>query len=183
MRAALVVWPIRSYNRPRHVHATRMSSIASDFQVSSVDLEPTSMSTESLLARISDPRNWPEASVHPPEADFPRLGIEFHPDVGYSILCHEDERSLGFLAATQTATSAPEVPVCIGGQVVEKWPPELFLAEAAAATILDYFFVSGRQHPSFAWARLDHFERELLHEGPGVYEFWKQLMAQSGPPA
>jgi hypothetical protein len=155
-----------------------MDSVAPEFRVSAVDLKPTTISADALLARVSDPEHWPEASVHPPDADFPRLGIEFHPGVGYSILCHEDERALGSLAAMQTATTAPEVPVNLGGQVVERWPPELFLPEAAAATILKHFLDTGRQHPSFAWVRLDQFERELLHEGPGLHEYWKQLTSE-----
>jgi hypothetical protein len=160
---------------------SQMGSISSAFYVSAVGLAPTPMSAEALLARVSDSDDWPEASVHPSDADFPRLGIEFHPRAGYSILCHEDERSLGFLAATQATTTAPTVPVNLGGQVIERWPSELFLSEAAATAILQHFFESGRQHPAFAWIRLDKLEREHLHEGPGLSEFWKALTSQHPP--
>lgn len=142
-------------------------------------LDATSMSPEALLTRLSDPDTWPEASVHPPVADFPRLGIERHPGMGYSILCHEDERSIGYLAARRAITTSPAIAVNLGGQVIERWPPELFLAEADAAEVLRRFWATGRQHPSFAWIRLDGFEREVLHEGgAGLYEFWKQLASE-----
>lgn len=38
--------------------------------------------------------------------------------------------------------SRPSVPVILGGQATEKWPPELFVPENLAAEALD-FFVEG----------------------------------------
>lgn len=99
------------------------------FVASAIDLEPTQMSAAALLARLASPGAWSEGSVHPPEADFPRLGIEVHPGIGVSILCHENERSIGFLAATRESLSPPSILVNLGGQVIERWPVELFLAE------------------------------------------------------
>jgi hypothetical protein len=156
-----------------------MHRTAPEFRVSNVDLDATSMSPDALLSRLSDLQEWPEASVHPPVADFPRLDLEYHPGVGYSILCFEDERSIGYLAAQKENTTSPAVAVNLGGQMIEKWPPELFLAEAEAAEVLRHFWATGHQHPSFAWIRLDGFEREVLHEGgASLYEFWKQLSSE-----
>lgn len=149
------------------------------FLVSAVDLKPTELSPESLLKRITTPGSWPDAIVSPPDADFPRLHVEFHPGVGVSILCHEDESSVGFLAATREPTTAPAVPVTLGGQVIERWPSELFLTEGQALTIIGHFLGTGRQHPAFQWVRLDDFERETLPEGPDLAKFWKELNART----
>jgi hypothetical protein len=154
-----------------------MSSASARLLVSSADLTPTRLSPDALIDRISSGSHWPEASIHPAGTEFfPRLGIEFHRDIGYSILCHEDELSWGFLAAREPTTSAPTVPVNLGGQVVETWPPELFLTKVAAAEVLQYFFAEGRQNPAYAWLRLDGFQRELVYEGPGLMDFWSRLV-------
>ena len=150
------------------------------FLVSSADLGPTTLSVAEVLDRLTDGSSLPEAIVHPPVLDFPRLEIEFHPNVGFSILCFEDESSVGYLAAVAPSTSAPEVPVNLGGQVVEKWPRELFLEREDAVAVIEHFFACGQQHPKLAWVRLDAFQREELHHGPGLYEFWQEI---SAPPS
>lgn len=146
------------------------------FVARAIDFEPTEMSAADLLARLALPEAWPEASVHPPEADFPRLGIEVHPDSGVSILCHEDERSIGFLAATHERLSEPRVLVNLGGQVIERWPAELFLSQADAHAVVEHFLESGRQAPEYAWIRLDRFPRDTVHEGPGLLARWRELV-------
>ncbi len=146
------------------------------FIASGIDFEPRQMSATDLLARLATPGAWPEASMHPPEADFPRLGIEAHPGIGVSILCHEDERSIGFLAATQERLSEPRILVNLGGQVIERWPAELFLPETDALTVIERFLESGRQAPEYAWIRLERFPRDTVYEGPGLLARWRELV-------
>lgn len=150
------------------------------FIASAIDLEPTQMSAADLLARLATPGAWSEASVYPPEADFPRLGIEVHPGIGVSILCHEDERSIGFLAATQESLSPPRVLVNLGGQVIERWPVELFLSETDAHAVVEHFLESGRQAPEYAWIRLDRFPRDTVYEGSDLLSRWRELTFGTG---
>lgn len=136
--------------------------------VSSVDFASTMMSAAELLERISTPGYWHEATVHPADSEFPRLGIEHHRRAGYSILCHQDESSIGFLAALRRPLSALTIAVNLGGQVIERWPPELFLPADAALDIAEHFFATGRQHSGFTWARINRFTRQHVHEGEGL---------------
>jgi hypothetical protein len=144
-------------------------------RVSSIDLAPAPLSAVALLARISTPGHRHEASVHPPDAGFPRFGIEHHRRAGYSILCHEDESPIGFLAALGRPLSAPAVAVNLGAQVSERRPPELFLRGAAALRVVLHFFATGRQHPGFAWVRPDRSVRLHVREGAGLLDVWDAL--------
>lgn len=98
--------------------------------ITGIDFGPTQMSATDLLARPATPGIWLEASVHPPESDFPRLGIEVHPGVGVSVLCHEDESSIGTLAAAQESLTAHRIFVNLRGQTIKRWPAELFFGSA-----------------------------------------------------
>jgi len=154
------------------------------FLVWSVDMdEPTRLSPVRLLEHLENSRNWPEASLHRGPYDFPRLGIEFHGSAGFSLLCFENEASLGYLAASGLLLSPPSVLVCLGGQVIEKWPKELFLSATETKRVLQDFDQTGKQSESVRWVRLDRFRRITVHPGGrGLIPLWDKLRAAPGFP-
>ncbi len=101
----------------------------SRFMVFGVNFDqPVRLLACKLLSHLRDRSNWPEASVHPSEGQYPFLNIEFHDRAGFSILIFPSPRAIGRLAASRSRLSAPSVLVCLGGQVIERWPRELFLS-------------------------------------------------------
>src|ERR1051325_9340733 len=142
------------------------ASHVSKFVVYSLDFEtPQHLSAAKLLNHLSDSSKWPEASIHPAaeQQQYPFLNIEFHARVGFSVLCFDKPSSLGHLAATSLSLSKPQVLVCLGGQVIERWPRELFLPVANAKRVVSHFLKAGERLPAAHWVRLDRFERETVH--------------------
>jgi hypothetical protein len=68
---------------------------------------------------------WHEGSLHPENgADFPRAEVSFHPGHGFVLQLYEDANSLSDFLAASERLSAPRVEIELGGQAVERWPPE-----------------------------------------------------------
>jgi hypothetical protein len=156
-----------------------------DLLVTSLDFAaPQRLSAEELVDHLSTNGNWFEASIGPVRAqheflaEYPFMNVEFHGRAGFSMLLFIDERSTGVLAAMRAELSKPSVYVCLGGQVIEKWPRELFLAREATVTVLQHFLSTAAQDPSFEWVRLDRFRRETIHAGgKGLIPLWDKLRA------
>jgi hypothetical protein len=107
------------------------------------------------------------------------MDIEFHGNVGFSVLCFARPSSVGYLAASGAKLSAPAVLVCLGGQVIEKWPRELSQARA----VVSHFLKSGAQLPSIRWVRPDKFQRKTVHAGgKDLIPLWQKLRQKPGFP-
>lgn len=148
------------------------------FVVSSVAFGTQPLSATALVTKLQTPGNYPEATVHRPSAQYPFMNVEFHGRAGFSILIFERPRSLGYLATGQSTPGEPKVLVCLGGQVIEKWPEQLFLGGRRAAEVIRAFMLTGKKSPSCKWTRLDRFRRETVHPGgKGLIRAWKELSA------
>jgi hypothetical protein len=157
-----------------------MSIADPKFVAASVDFDkPRRMSPSKLLDHLKTSGNWPEASIHHATHQYPIMDIEFHGRAGFSLLCFDKASSVGYLAAGSSRLSKPSVLVCLGGQVIEKWPPELFLPLSLAKTVISHFFKTGEREPSVKWVRLDRFRRETVHPGGrGLIPLWQRLRRQ-----
>jgi hypothetical protein len=150
---------------------------------SSLDVDrPRRLSAAQVLAHLSVAANWPEGAVSPPHtrhpaiAEYPLLRIEFHGAAGFSLHIFPNEKSPSFFAATKSTLSAPSIYVCLGGQVIEKWPSELFLPRELALAVLNEFMTTQLRPSSCAWVRLDHFPRHTVHTGGrGLIPLWEKL--------
>ena len=159
--------------------------MAFDFVLRSADIrEPLHLSASEIVEHLSAPGNWHEASIgplhreHPVLAAYPLMNVEFHGRAGFSLLLFPDEQSHGILAATRLELSEPSVYVCLGGQVIEKWPPELFLPREMAQTVIAHFLSAAAPEPSCAWIRLERFRRKTVHPGgKGLIPLWDELSA------
>lgn len=156
-----------------------------DFVMRSAGIpEPLRLSAGEIVDHLSSPENWHEASIgplhreHPVLAAYPLMNAEFHGRAGFSLLLFPDERSNGILAATRAELSEPSVYVCLGGQVIEKWPPELFLSRDMARTVIEHFLSAATPDPSCPWIRLERFPRKTVHSGgKGLIPMWDKLSA------
>jgi hypothetical protein len=155
-----------------------------EFVVSSVDFDqPVKFSARKLLAHLRNPANWREASIHPLQTQYPFTNIEFHDRAGFSILLFPSPRAIGTLAASRPRLSEPSVLVCLGGQVIERWPRELFLVPRAAEEVIAEFLIGGKQSKVCWWVRLDQFKRETVHPGgKGLIRLWQRLQSHPNFP-
>lgn len=140
------------------------------------------LSAAQVLTHLSLAENWPEVAVssphsrHPAIAEYPFMGLAFHGAAGFSLHVFPNEESPSFLAATKARLSVPTVLVCLGGQVIEKWPPELFLSRETALALLEQFMAERTQSTSCKWVRLDRFPRVTVHAGGrGLIALWDKL--------
>ena len=107
------------------------------------------------------------------------MNVEFHGQAGFSLLLFSDEQAIGVMASTQSKMSVPSVYVCLGGQVIEKWPRELFLPRMTAEKTISQFLSQAASEPAAFWIRLDRFPRETVHSGgKGLIALWSKLSAQ-----
>lgn len=145
------------------------------FQLSFVSSEaemPMSTASE-ILGRVRSVAPWDEASVCPEQADFPRVHISWHSRAGFNVHCFEDDESLGQFLVTSRDFSPPSVEINLGGQTLERWPCELFVAEPLAIEALKYFLDDARLNPALCWVGTGEFPRETLWEGREQREAWE----------
>jgi len=68
--------------------------------------------------------------------------------------------------------SLPSVETELGGQALERWPPELCVPSELAVQALNHVLEFGKQDPSLEWVRIDGFPRETLWEGRAQRDAW-----------
>ena len=146
----------------------RLSAIVGD-QYPEMDVPPAG----ELLVKLRTGDVSGEAVIYPARGDFPRATIDWHVGHGFVLFCFDDELSRGHFLARGDVMSRPSVEVVLGGQAMEKWPPELFVPENLAAEALDCFLERGRRKPDLLWARADQFPREIVWEGRAARRAWE----------
>ena len=112
-----------------------------------------------LLTMLRDGQLWGDVCIYPSVGQFPRANVSFHEGHGFVIQCYEDEGSWSDFLVSTTMMSSPCVATQLGGQGVERWPPELFVSEPMAAEALEYFLDNGKETGSLHWVRIDEFAR------------------------
>jgi hypothetical protein len=133
-----------------------------------------------VLSRLRSSPSWDEASICPADEQFPRAHVAWHEGHGFVIQGFEDDRSGGYFLAGGAEMSSPAVEINHGGQALERWPPELFVADPLAHHALDYFLNSGKQDPALRWVRTDGFPRETVWQGRAGREAWERGHPKTG---
>ncbi|MBI4608971.1 MAG: hypothetical protein HY726_08185 [Candidatus Rokubacteria bacterium] len=153
----------------------RLSAIVGD-QYPEMEVPPV----DELLARLQTGEVSGEAVIYPTTGDFPRAMIDWHAGHGFVLLCFDNEASRGHFLARGPVTSQPSVSIVLGGQAMERWPPELFVPEDLAADGLRVFVDAGQRKPSLRWVRLDRFRREVVWEGRAARSAWEERQRRHG---
>jgi hypothetical protein len=131
-------------------------------------------SVPELLADIQSRPVWDGASISPANAEYPRAHLDWHQGHGFVFQRYEDEESWSDFLVTSRHFSPPSVEVELGGQALERWPRELFLAAEVATQALSHFLDDGAQDPALEWIRIDGFPRETLWEGREQRLAWER---------
>ncbi len=131
-------------------------------------------SASEVLARVRSVAPWDEASICPARSEFPRVHISWHDSEGFNVHCFENEQSLGQFLVNGREFSPPGIEINLGGQVLERWPRELFVSEALAAEALEYFFDYAEPKPSLCWTGTGDFPRETIWEGREERQAWER---------
>lgn len=135
---------------------------------------------DQLLARLQAGEVSGEAVIYPTTGDFPRAMLDWHAGHGFVLLCFDNAASLGHFLTRGPVTSRPSVSIVLGGQAMEKWPPELFVPEDLAADGLRFFLDTGQRKPGLSWTRLDQFPREVVWEGHAARSVWEESQRRHG---
>ena len=155
--------------------AYRPSAIVGN-QYPEMDVPPVA----ELLAKLQTREMLGEAVIHPASGEFPRATIDWYADHGFVLFRFDSETSRGHFLTRGEVTSRPSVQVILGGQAMEKWPPELFVPDHLAAEALAFFLETGRRKLDLRWARADEFPREIVWEGRTARSAWEQTRHQDG---
>jgi hypothetical protein len=135
---------------------------------------------DELLAKLRAGEISGEVVIYPENGDFPRATIDWHPGHGFVLLCFGGETSEGHFLTRGRVTGRPSVEIVLGGQAMEKWPPELFVSRELAADGLRFFLETGQRKPGLGWARVDEFPREVVWEGRAGRSAWEDRRRRDG---
>lgn len=118
---------------------------------------------------------WDEITItREDDAQFPRASLSWHEGHGLVLHCFEDDLSWGFFLAESGSLTEPEIDIVLGGQVQERWPPQLFVDPCLGAEALDHFLERGKQKETLHWIRTDGFPRATVWKGRAGREAWEQ---------
>ena len=127
-----------------------------------------------LLGMVRRGEIWQEASIYPTTADYPRANLSFLEGRGFVLQCYEDETCLSDFLVRTDELSDPQLEIELGGQALERWPPELFVPEALVTEAFEWFLDSGKRKPNLCWVRIDRFPREIVWEGEEGRKAWEE---------
>ncbi len=153
--------------------AFRLSVIVGD-QYPEMEVPPV----DELLTKLRTREMSGEAVIYPTSGDLPRATIDWHAEHGFVLFCFDSEMSQGFFLTRGEVAGRPSVQVFLGGQAMEKWPPELFVPDYLAAEALDFFLATGQRKLDLGWARANEFPRELVWEGRAARSAWERTRQQ-----
>jgi hypothetical protein len=111
------------------------------------------------------------------QIQYPRMHVDWQAE-GYVVMCFEDDGSVGFYPVTNTPLSEPAVAIELGGQALEKWPPELFVPRAIASEAVATFVSRGQQDRSLEWVANDAFARKVLWATRAQRIAWERAHAK-----
>jgi hypothetical protein len=131
-----------------------------------------------ILARLRSGPVWDAASIAPADGQFPLLHADWHAGHGFVLQCYEDEQAWSDFLVTGVPRGVPAIEINLGGQALERWPPELFAPEELAGQALACFIATGKQDRTLHWVRIDAFPREIIWEGWEGRSAWER--ANSG---
>jgi hypothetical protein len=123
---------------------------------------------------------WDEVTIYTETAQSPRASLSWHEGHGIVFHCFDDERSSGFFLAEAAALSQPEVDIVLGGQVQERWPPEVFVSLRLGHEAVDHFLKTGMQKESLHWIGTNLLPRETVWEGRAGRDAWARSLGCDG---
>ena len=152
------------------------SEFRASLRVSSITTEtPLPVpSVSQLLARVQASPAWDGTAIAPVDGQFPLIHVDWHEGHGFVIQCYEDEQSWSYFLVTTRHFSSPSIAMELGGQALERWPPELFTSVDHATQAVSQFIECGKQDPRLEWVRIDAFPRETVWEGREGREAWER---------
>ncbi len=143
-------------------------------------LEQTSPRARDVLAALRREDALREAVIRPANgADTPSLNISCHGERGYVVQVFEHEQSLSNFAVTSREFSEATVEMELGGLALEHWPPELFIPEQMAETVVDWFLRSGSETPEVAWVGSSQFPRHVIWDDAQGRREWESAVQRS----
>ena len=125
---------------------------------------------------------WDALIIVAENENYPRLHVTWHEGHGFVVQCFEDGESWGFFLVEATAFSPPEIEIEMGGQALEKWPRQLFVASEDAREAVAFFLKTGRQNGTQHWVRTDAFPRDIVWETREGREAWEKAQERRGRP-
>ncbi len=131
-----------------------------------------------LLSAVRVASAWDDATIFPEGSVFPRMNLSWLEGRGYNIHCFEDQVSLGDFLVSDTEISDPEVEINLGGQALELWPKQLFVAEELAVRAVSFFLDTGKRTPAHRWVETGAFPRRVVWEGHDQREAWEHSRRQ-----
>jgi hypothetical protein len=140
--------------------------------VSSSDALPLPHIAE-LLARVRAGPAWDEVSICRAHEQYPCLHLAWQADRGFIVHCFEDAASTGDFLVESVTFAAPEVEINLGGQALERWPPQLFVSDGLARAAVEFFLRTGKRSPLHAWVDTGGFPRETVWEGRDQRLAWE----------
>lgn len=102
--------------------------------------------------------------------------MSFHDGHGFVLQLYEDARSRSDFLAAIERLSAPRVEIELGGQALERWPPELFVSEQLVVEAVEWFLAHGMEKPSLHWFRIDGFPRESIWDDAESRNAWERSL-------
>jgi hypothetical protein len=123
---------------------------------------------------------WDEVTIYTEAAQSPRASLSWHEGYGVVFHCFEDEQSSRFFLAEAAELSPPEVDIVLGGQVQERWPPEVFVSLRLGLEAVDHFLKTGMQKESLHWIGTNLLPRETAWEGRAGYDAWARNLRGDG---
>ena len=143
-------------------------------------LEQSSPRARDVLATLCRDDAWRESVIRPANGtDTPSLNISYHGEHGFVIQVHDHEQSLSDFAVTSRKFSDCSVEMELGGQALEQWPPELFVPERIAETVVAWFLRSGGKTPDVEWAGIDQFPRHVIWDDAAGRQQWERAVQRS----
>ena len=140
-------------------------------------VEQEAQSADQIVSDIQRSDVWEGFAMYPVAAQFPRMHVSLHQPHGFVVQCWENEASWSdFLLAAQTL-GRPSVEIQHGGQALELWPRQLFVAADVTRSALKHFLHAGTQDPALNWVRIDRFPREILWEDAAGRKAWEESRA------
>jgi hypothetical protein len=158
------------------------ANVRESFRVSFItsDCAAPIASARELLAGVQSRPVWDGVSISPEGAQFPLMHVDWHEGSGFVLQCYEEEESWSDFLVTSRDFSPPSIEMELGGQALERWPRELFVAADIATKALEHFLNVGKQDPTLEWVRIDGFPREILWDSREGREAWEREHPRKG---
>ena len=127
-----------------------------------------------LISEVKSRRYWDTAVIEPSQGNFRASTLSSTRATVLWSSASRDEASWDWFLVSGSTFGPSAVEINLGGQVLERWPDELFVSDALALRAIAHFLESGQQDPRQPWVRIDTFPRTTIWEGRQGRETWEK---------